>query len=179
MFPRGLKQCTGRPTSENNLVLTGAQQAFVAVVLAACLEVGCDPVAPHTSEQNRLDQRGPLSDEPVDPRKNDKNIFLRDESLKPLHVFAEKSFYLRRPEPEELFIGVFQLAPVQEGPNTRDMPFKLVVGTDMLNVYVAGFDIETLSPYVGHEVEVVGKRIDQRKEGYGIEIWIATIILLR
>ena len=29
----------------------------------------------------------------------------------------------------------------------------------------AGLDVETLWPYVGHEVEVVGKRIDQRIEG--------------
>ena len=76
-------------------------------------------------------------------------------------------------------IGVFHLALVLEGPSTRDMPFKLVVGTDEFSVYVAGFDIETLRPYLGHEVEVVGKRIDQRKEDYGIVIWIATIVLLR
>ena len=115
----------------------------------------------------------------VAPGKNEKKKFLRDETRKPLRVFAEKSFYLGRPEPEELLIGVFQLAPVQEGPNTRDMPFKLVVGTDTLRVYVAGFNIETLSAYIGHEVKVVGKRIDQSNEGYGIEIWIATITLSR
>ncbi|BBJ23613.1 hypothetical protein [Candidatus Nitrotoga sp. AM1P] len=95
--------------------------------------------------------------------------------LKPLQVFADKSFYRERPEPEEALIGMFQLAHVREGPNTRDMPFRLVVGADKLKVYVAGLDVETLRPYVGHEVEVVGKRIDQRIEGYGIEIWIATI----
>jgi len=39
----------------------------------------------------------------------------------------------------------------------------------------AGLDVETLRPYVDHKVDVVGKRIDQRTEGYGIEIWIATI----
>jgi hypothetical protein len=148
-------------------VLTGIRQACVAVVLVACLGVGCDPVS-HTSEPDKPSQRWP-----------DQKIFPRGERLKPLRVFAEQSFYLRRSEPEEHFIGVFQPASVQEGPNTRDMPFKLVVGTDKFRVYVAGFDIETLRPYVGHEVEVIGKRIDQRKEGYGIEIWIATIILLR
>ena len=109
------------------------------------------------------------------PEQSDKKTMPQDGKLKPLQVFADKSFYMERPEPEEVFIGVFQLAHVREGPNTRDMPFRLVVGTDKLNVYVAGLDVETLRPYVGHEVEVVGKRIDQRIEDYGIEIWIATI----
>ena len=176
MFPQRLKQCTGRPTSKIKTVRTGARRACVAVVLAA--GVGCAP-ASYTSEPDRPSHRWLSSGGPVAPGKNDKKIFLRDETRKPLRVFAEKSFYLGRPEPEELLIGVFQLAPVQEGPNTRDMPFKLVVGTDTLRVYVAGFDIETLSPYVGHEVKVVGKRLDQRNEGYGIEIWIATITLSR
>ncbi len=109
------------------------------------------------------------------PGQYGKKIISRDEKLKPLQVFAGKSFYLERPEPEEVLIGVFQVSHVREGPNTRDMPFKLVVGTNKLNVYVAGLDVETFRPYVGHEVAVVGKRIDQRIEGYGIEIWIATI----
>jgi hypothetical protein len=109
------------------------------------------------------------------PRRDGKKIVPRDEELKPLPVFAEKSFYLEKPEPEEVFIGMLQLAHVREGPNTRDMPFRLVVGTNKLNMYVTGLEVETLRPYVGHKVEVVGKRIDQRIEGYGMEIWMATI----
>jgi hypothetical protein len=115
----------------------------------------------------------------VTPGQYDERIIPPDEGLTPLQVFAKKSFYLGRPEPEETLIGMFQSAFVREGPNTRDMPFTLVVGTNTLSVYVAGFDIETLSSYIGHKVKVVGKRIDQRKEGYGIEIWIATITLLQ
>lgn len=159
-------------------MLTGVRRAFFAVILAACLGIGCEPVA-NRSEPGKPSRWRPSSEGLVAPGQYDKKTIPRDESLKPLQVFSAKSFYLERPEPEESLIGVFQLAPVREGPNTRDMPFKLVVGTDKLSVYVAGFDVETLRPYVGHEVEVVGKRIDQRKEGYGIEIWIATIILLR
>ncbi|CAG9931622.1 conserved protein of unknown function [Candidatus Nitrotoga arctica] len=109
------------------------------------------------------------------PRQSDKKAIPQDGKLKPLQIFAEKSFYRERPEPEEVLTGVFQLAHVREGPNTRDMSFRLVVGADKLNVYVAGLDVGTLRPYVGDEVEIVGKRIDQRIEGYGIEIWIATI----
>jgi len=92
-----------------------------------------------------------------------------------MQIFAEDSFYLQRAEAEEVFIGILVAAPVREGPNTRDMPYKLIVGNEEFSVYVSGFDEKALQPYVGHEVEVVGKRIDQRKEGYGIEIWIATI----
>jgi hypothetical protein len=92
-----------------------------------------------------------------------------------MQIFAEDSFYLQRAEAEEVLIGVLRATPVREGPNTRDMPFKLMIGKEEFSVYISGFDKEALQPYVGHEVEVVGKRIDQRKEGYGIEIWIATI----
>lgn len=95
--------------------------------------------------------------------------------MKPLQVFANEGFYRQRVEPEELLIGVLRAVPVREGPNTRDMPFALIMGKDRFSVYVSGFDQETLLPYVGHEVEIVGKRIDQREEGYGIEVWIATI----
>jgi hypothetical protein len=155
-------------------MLTGVRRAFVAVVLAACLGIGCKPFA-NTSEPGKTSYRRPTSEVPVAPGQYEKKVMPRDGKLKPLQVFAEKSFYLERPEPEEILIGVLQLAHVREGPNTRDMPFRLVVGADKLKVYVAGLDVETLRPYVGHEVEVVGKRIDQRIEGYGIEIWIATI----
>lgn len=155
-------------------MLTGVRRAFVAVILAACLGIGCKPFA-NTSEPGKTSHWQPTSEVPVTPEQYGKKIISRDEKLKPLQVFAEKSFYLERPEPEEVLIGVLQLAHVREGPNTRDMPFKLDVGTNKLNVYVAGLDVETLKPFVGHEVKIVGKRIDQRIEGYGIEIWIATI----
>ena len=155
-------------------MLTGVRQTFVTVILAACLGIGCKPFT-NTSEPGKTSDRRPTSEVPVAPGQSDKKAMLRNGKLKPLQVFAEKSFYLERPEPEEILIGVLQLAHVREGPNTRDMPIRLIVGTNKLNVYVAGLDVETLRPYVGHEVEVVGKRIDQRIEGYGIEIWIATI----
>ncbi len=92
-----------------------------------------------------------------------------------LKVFAEKSFYLERTEPEETLVGTFLASVVREGPNTRDMPFKLVTDEQELSVYSSGFDEKALQRYAGREVEVVGKRIDQREEGHGIEIWIATI----
>lgn len=115
-----------------------------------------------TSYQSATGQVG-MSEMPQDPTEA------------PLEVFAHKGFYRQRVEPEEVLIGVLRRSPVREGPDTRDMPFRLVMGHDELAVYSSGFDEHELRPYVDHEVQIVGKRIDQREEGYGIEIWIATI----
>jgi hypothetical protein len=98
-----------------------------------------------------------------------------DDLHPPLTVFAAATFYTERPEPEEVLIGVLKAAEVREKPDTRDMPFRLVVGESDLAVYVAGFDHEVLRPFVDRRVRVVGKRIDQSAEGYGAEIWIARL----
>ena len=140
-------------------------------MLATCLGIGC--------ERDSTSHRPPSIEAPVASGQTDETFMLWGKNVKPLEIFAKESFYQERAEPEEVLIGVLRVALVQEGPNTRDMPFKLIIGKDEFSVYISGFDEETLRTYVGHEVEVVGKRIDQRKEGYGIEIWIATIILLR
>lgn len=110
------------------------------------------------------------------PGETDTAKLCQDSNAVPLEVFAQKSFYRQRPESEEVLIGVLRRALLHEGPNTRDMPFKLTIGDEELSVYTSGFDEEKLQSYVGHEVEFVGKRIDQHDEGYGIEIWIATIL---
>lgn len=91
-----------------------------------------------------------------------------------VRIFAGKAFYLERPEPEESFRGILRRAEVREGPDTRDLPFRLEVGDERLSVYTSGFD-ETLQTLVDREVEAIGKRIDLRHEGFGVEIWLATI----
>jgi hypothetical protein len=137
------------------------------VMLAPFLGIGC--------EQDNESDRPPSIEAPVASARADESVMPRGENVKPLEVFATKSFYRNRPEAEELLIGVLRTAVVREGPNTRDMPFKLIVGDGEFSVYTSGVDEEMLRPYVDREVEIVGKRIDQREEGYGIEIWIATI----
>ena len=93
-------------------------------------------------------------------------------------LFADAPFYLERGEAEESFRGVLRRTPVREGPDTRDMPFALVTADERLAVYVSrAEDAELLRPFVDHEVEVIGKRIDWREEGFGVEVWIATISL--
>lgn len=146
---------------------TRTYQLFAIAILAVCLGIGC--------ERNSSFHWLPSNEAPVVLAQVDETIIPEGKNVEALQIFAEDSFYLQRVEPEEVLIGILRAAPVREGPNTRDMPFKLIIGKEELSVYISGFDEETLRPYVGHEVEVVGKRIDQRKEGYGIEIWIATI----
>jgi len=144
-----------------------AYQLLTIAILAVCLGIGC--------EQGSSTHRLPSNEAPVLPGQTDETVKPQGEKVEPMQIFSEDSFYLQRAEAEEVLIGVLRTAPVREGPNTRDMPFKLMIGNEEFSVYISGFDEEALQPYVGHEVEVVGKRIDQHKEGYGIEIWIATI----
>jgi hypothetical protein len=94
-----------------------------------------------------------------------------------LNVFADASFYRERSEPEETLRGTLRERAVREGPNTRVMPFTLSVGAEELGLYTSGFDTTALEPFVGRGVEVRGKRIDLRSEGYGVEVWAASIRL--
>lgn len=95
-----------------------------------------------------------------------------------VQIFADRRFYRERPEAEESFRGILRRVEVREGPDTRDLPFLLVVGEERLSVYTSGFDDEELRSFVDRKVEVIGKRIDLRPEGFGVEIWIATICLV-
>ena len=178
MFPRDRKRCTGRSTFGTDVVGFRERQRGVAVILVAFFGLG-GQVGAHSTGPPGEDLPPALKQALVAMKQATKETTPHDKSLEPLKVFSEQPFYLNRLEPEEVLVGLLQSAPVRDGPNTRDMPFKLVVGPDAYSVYVAGFDHALLRPYVGYNVEVVGKRIDQREEGYGIEIWIATISMHR
>ncbi|NEN96018.1 MAG: hypothetical protein F6J94_26435 [Moorea sp. SIO1F2] len=98
-----------------------------------------------------------------------------DNNRQTLTIFADKPFYRERPEPEITLTGVLQSSPVRVGPNTRDMPFKLETQTETLSVYVSSREEEILDRFVNRKVRVIGKRVDQRAEGYDFEIWIGSI----
>lgn len=104
-----------------------------------------------------------------------------DEGSRPpaaVRIFANAPFYLERSEAEEPLHGVLRRARVREGPDTRDMPFELVTGDGSFAVYVSNAEVEKmLRPFVDREVEIIGKRISLRDEGFGVEVWIATISL--
>jgi hypothetical protein len=95
-----------------------------------------------------------------------------------LKIWVDEPFYQESTQPEITLIGVLQSAPVRLGPNTRDMPLKLVAGDETLNVYVTEREEKMLAPLVGRKVRVTGKRIDQRAQGFDVEIWIGTVTLL-
>lgn len=92
-----------------------------------------------------------------------------------LEVFARERFYEERPELEEVLHGILRAVPVREGPNTRSLPFALATPDGDYGVYVSGVDEASLQPFVGREVTVRGKLIDQSVEGYGVEVWMASI----
>ena len=142
--------------------------ALIGGTLAAGLAAGC---AAACVERATRAGRGDGEGDPGAPA---------PEPLARLTVFAEKAFYLERGEPEETLHGVLRRAEVRVGPNTREMPFRLVVEEgELLSVYVSGFDLAALRPFVDRRVKVVGKRVDLRPEGYAVEIWIASIALDR
>jgi hypothetical protein len=90
-------------------------------------------------------------------------------------IFAEKPFYLARPEPEQGWTGMLRRVPVLPGPNTRDLPYHLETSREVLRIYAAGPEEALLKPFVDRPVEVVGKRIDLQAEGFSIELWPGSI----
>ena len=108
-----------------------------------------------------------------------RGIVGRDQLAKDIYgeLIGIVSKYISSSEAEEILHGVLRWSEVREGPNTRDMSFRMIVDADELGVYVSGFDQEKLRPFVDHPVKVVGKRVDLRPEGYGVEIWIGSIAL--
>jgi hypothetical protein len=82
-----------------------------------------------------------------------------------------RSFYEERPEAEEVFVGWLREAPVVTGPDTRDLPLALEMEGESLPIYALAKAAERLRPLLESRVRMVGKRIDLREEGGGIEIW--------
>ena len=83
----------------------------------------------------------------------------------------------RYDESGETLHGVLRSVEVRVGPNTRDIPLRLVIDEVEFSVYTSGFDLTALRPFIDRSVEVVGKRADLGSEGFGVEVWIATIAL--
>lgn len=92
-------------------------------------------------------------------------------------IFADEAFYRERPEREQVLEGRLRRSEVRTGPNTRDMPFALLVNDRRYVVYSGGVEDKVLAPFVGRDIEIVGKLIDQSAEGFGDEIWIARLSL--
>ena len=90
-------------------------------------------------------------------------------------IFANESWYRERGEPEQELTGTLRKSQPVEGPDTRSaLIYTLETGTQSFAVYAAGVKGK-LDRFTGMRVTVRGKLIDLRGEGFGMELWIATI----
>jgi hypothetical protein len=90
-------------------------------------------------------------------------------------IYAEADWYRKRPEPEKKWRGVLRERKVPAGPATRTaLTYKLVVKGKELPVYAANVE-EKLEPFVNQQVLISGKLVDLSKDGFGQELWIASI----
>jgi hypothetical protein len=90
-------------------------------------------------------------------------------------VFAGEEWYRERPEPEEQFAGTLEPVTLPSGPAGRPaLSYILRTGDEDLPVYAAGA-APLLGSLVGHQVIVLGKRIDFTLSGFGMELWIGEI----
>jgi hypothetical protein len=92
-----------------------------------------------------------------------------------LHIHAGAEYYLERAEPEQTIQGVLRERPVRTGPDTRDLPLHLETDEGTIAIYAVGATAELLRDLTDRRVRVLGKRVDQRSEGHGLEIWPATV----
>jgi hypothetical protein len=96
--------------------------------------------------------------------------------IETIALHAGKPFY-ERPEPEEEFTGRLVATPVGTGPDSRDLPFALEMNTGRMPVYALGAAAEALIPFAGRRVRILGRRVDLRDEGGGVELWPGRISL--
>lgn len=90
-------------------------------------------------------------------------------------VFAQADWYRGRPERETEMRGVLRRREVPLGPAARTaLTFVLVADGREIDVYAARAE-RTLAPFVGRRVVATGKLVDLSSEGYGIELWLASI----
>lgn len=90
-------------------------------------------------------------------------------------VHADAEWYKSRVEPEGRWQGVLERQTPPLGPGARTaLRFRLKTANGDLAIYSAGAD-QALAPLTGQRVEVVGKLVDLRSEGFATELWIATI----
>jgi hypothetical protein len=90
-------------------------------------------------------------------------------------IYAGADWYVSRPEQEELWQGVLRERNVPLGPATRAaLRYVLVTQDHELGVYAANVERQ-LASFVGQRVLVHGKLVDLSDEGFGQELWIASI----
>lgn len=96
-----------------------------------------------------------------------------------VRVYADEEFYKTRPEPEESIEGVVERNWQVLGPATRPLPFKLRGRKEEWFMYAMDDAEVLLQTFLDKEVEVCAKKVDLRKEGFGLELWIGAIREIR
>lgn len=92
-----------------------------------------------------------------------------------MEIYARKGWYLERPEPEESWRGDLRRREAPVGPAARTaLSFALVTRDRELPIYAASVEAD-LTPFVDRPVVAEGKLVDLTTEGYGPELWLASI----
>ena len=90
-------------------------------------------------------------------------------------IFALEDWYRVRPEPEQEWRGILRKrdAPITPAGRTA-LRYIFITGEQQLPVYVANIDRQFAS-FTDVPVLVRGKVIDLSNEGFGEELWVASI----
>jgi hypothetical protein len=93
---------------------------------------------------------------------------------RPTILYADADWYRVRPETEQDWRGTLKRREVVAGPGARTaLRYTLATASETLAVYdPSGARLER---FVGREVVVRGKRVDLTAEGFGPELWAASI----
>lgn len=90
-------------------------------------------------------------------------------------IYADEDWYQARSEAEIVWHGVLQARESDRGPAGRQaLLYELVTDSGTLPVYAANAQ-PRLDPLLGQQVEILGKLVDLSDEGFGEELWIATV----
>jgi hypothetical protein len=90
-------------------------------------------------------------------------------------IFAHASWYAERPEPEKRWRGVLRRREPPGGPAGRAaLSYVLEVEGRRLDVYSANVEA-ALAGFVGRTIVAEGKLVDLSGEGFGRELWLASI----
>ena len=88
----------------------------------------------------------------------------------PLVIHQQAVWYQSNEAPEQTFRGVLRLRQQGRSPGGRDLPFFLELDVRTIDIY-PGTKANLLEPFVDQEVEIRGKLVDLRPEGFGTELW--------
>jgi hypothetical protein len=92
-----------------------------------------------------------------------------------MEIYASAGWYAERPEPETQWRGVLRRREPPGGPAGRAaLAFALEIPSHSVDVYAANME-PVLARFVDRPVVATGKLVDLSDEGFGDELWLASI----